>query len=75
MMGYQRLDIKWQSYCMMMYAACVLAICDHVLDINSQDCAIKGNYATFVGQKWEMLLKSATLAHLKVGKFSNITNL
>ena len=54
-----------------MYAA----TCDHILDINSQDGAIKGNYATFEGQKWEMLLKLATLAHLRVVKISNITNL
>ena len=58
-----------------MYAACVLAICDHILEINSQDWAIKGNYAIFEGQKWEMLLKLATLAHLRVVKISNITNL
>ena len=74
-MGCQRQDIKQQSYCMMTYAACVMAICDHILDNYSRDRDIRVNNMTLEGQKQEKLLKLATLAPWRVVKISNINNI
>ena len=59
----------------MTYAACVMAICDHILYNYSRDCDKRVKNISLEGQKYQKLLKLATSAPWRVVKISNINNI